>query len=104
MRQLHDLVVASGTHTNQYASSYFPEIDLYVNNVDSSENDATINVTDSHLTVSADVIPVFTGQTFTGTVGTFTDSHDPTTANATAYIDWGDGSSLSAGVVHSLGE
>ena len=38
--------------------------------------------------MTADVIPVTTGETFTGTVSTFTDSHDPTTANVTATINY----------------
>jgi uncharacterized protein (TIGR03118 family) len=61
---------------------------------------ATIDVADATLTASSATLLATEGNTFTGTVASFVDANtSSTTADFTAAIDWGDGTSSSAGTV-----
>ena len=92
--------VVIGNHT--YASSGL--FNATVNITDASGISATANLTADATTVTASgqTFSPAQGQAYSGTVATFTDSASGTTASDySASIDWGDGTSVTAGVITS---
>jgi uncharacterized protein (TIGR03118 family) len=64
---------------------------------------STANIVDAALTASAVTIAATEGLSFSGTVATFTDGNpSATTADFTATIDWGDGSSVTEGTLRAV--
>jgi hypothetical protein len=96
-------IIAS--HAYSLGGIFNPSIEIDYYGGDVADAAATATVTDSHLTVTSDAVAVTSGDTFSGTVATFTDSHDPSTANVTASINWEDGSDPVTGtIVHVSGD
>ncbi|HET9188909.1 MAG TPA: hypothetical protein VFN80_13170, partial [Acidothermaceae bacterium] len=90
----------AGGHTYAEEGSY--TISVTINDAGGSNATATSNgtVADAPLTAAGENLLSGTGTSFTGTVATFTDAN-PTApvSDFTATIDWGDGSSSSAGTI-----
>jgi len=90
--------------TNTYAQSGKYQITVTVDDqtgtlVGTATSKAVVSAAPSPLTAKGTIITPTSGQSFTGTVATFTDTNtSATTANFTAIINWGDGTTTTGTV------
>jgi len=92
------------TGTNTYAQAGKYQITVTVDDptgalVGTATSKAVVSAAPSPLTAKGTIITTTSGQSFTGTVATFTDTNtSATTANFTAIINWGDGTTTTGTV------